>query len=177
MSEKQHVTTAPEIGALPIPDRETVTFRLRKGLRARLRNAAAAEGRTMNEAANSLLEKGLRADQHLAETFGSTAVFALARALMTTAEAAVTPYGGGGGRWIFDSKQFDRAAAAINQLLRTLRPESHLREAIVQLEEGWAQVQMAAETLGMPQEKFRPPKTNHRTTERPRRAAQGGRRG
>jgi hypothetical protein len=128
MARKRDVNVTPETGRQPI------SLRLRPGLRDRVWGVALAENRSLNEMVNVLIERGLDADRHNSLIYGSVPGFAVARALLTAAEAAVVKYGADQGLWLYDLENFDRAAGAIRQTLDTLRPVPETQEALAEVE-------------------------------------------
>lgn len=102
--------------------RQPISLRLRPGLRDRLWGATLAEGKTLNETANVLLERGLDANRPLEQVFGSVAGYNVARALLAAGEAVAVRRGSDGGLWLYEPETFDEVAAAIVQMLNTLRP-------------------------------------------------------
>jgi hypothetical protein len=136
MAKRQDFTAEPATGHMTLPrqepgstERQPITGRLRPGLRDRMWQQAFAERRSLNTMLNELIERGLAADRAHADIFGSPAGFAVARALIAAAEATATR-GDAGGEWIYDAEKFDRAAAAITQMLTNLRPTPAAQEAL-----------------------------------------------
>jgi hypothetical protein len=100
-------------------DRQPISLRLRPGLRDRVWAAANKEMRSLNDTANTLIERGLDRPETV---FGSVNGYTVARLLINAADAAVAQYGAQQGQWVCDPKNFDRAVVAINKALELLRP-------------------------------------------------------
>jgi hypothetical protein len=115
-------------------ERQAISLRLKSGLRDRVWGVALREGKSLNEMVNDLLERGLDADRIKELIAGSVAGFAVARALLAAAEAAVVKYKADGGLWLYDVENFDRAVVAINRVLETLRPVQEVQDAIFTVE-------------------------------------------
>jgi hypothetical protein len=113
-------------------DRQPISLRLRPGLRDRVWATATIEGKSLNAIVNDLIERGLTRPDDM---FGSLNGYNVARALLAAAEAAVTKYGAEQGLWLYDPENFDRAAAAMRQMLETLRPVPEAQEALAEIEE------------------------------------------
>jgi hypothetical protein len=132
-TERHDVTVTPQTGHVAV--RQPVTLRLRDGQRDLVHAKARVEGKSLNEMVCDLLDRGLAYDRHQADIFGSIPGFAVARVLMTAAEAAVVKYGADQGLWMYDIENFDRAADAIRRMLEVLRPAPETQEALAQVEE------------------------------------------
>jgi hypothetical protein len=98
------------------------------------------EGRTQNGAIAELIRRGYEADLRFGDVFGSVAGFALARALVTAAEAATAGRGADRGRWLQDQEAYETAAAAMTQLLHLLKP-GVLRQAAARIEDAQQRLQ------------------------------------
>jgi hypothetical protein len=115
--------------------KQPISMRLRAGLRDRVWVKATAEGKSLNEMVNDLLERGLEADRQQAQIFGSVAGFNVARALLAAAEASVVKEGGDQGVWLYEPEAFNRASAAIMSMLDMLRPAQEAPSAVAALAE------------------------------------------
>jgi hypothetical protein len=132
MAERRDFTADTQTGRARVP--QPVSLRFRPGLRDQVHVVAAAEGKSLTEAVNDLIERGLTADQRLADVFGSPAGFAVARALLAAAEAAALQQGADQGRWLLDPEHFSTAAAALCSALDSLRPRPEVQSALAEIE-------------------------------------------
>ena len=126
-----HVTRA-EVEQLK---RQPVSLRFRSGLRDQVWKVAIEEGKTLNEAVNDLIERGLKADKHLADVFGSTEGAAVARAVIAAIEASMARNDADKGRWLRDPEHFERARQTAIQTLDMLRPEPTVQAALADVVE------------------------------------------
>jgi hypothetical protein len=129
--EEQQVEEHPEDRVLP-PKRQ-LNLRVDGRIYDMVCGVALREGRTMNAAAAELIRRGHDAERELRNVFGSVAGYAVARALLAAAEAAVAKSHAGEGLWLHNADFFDQAAAAIVRTLDTLRP-GEVQEALAAVE-------------------------------------------
>jgi hypothetical protein len=127
--EKADFTAETKTGRARLP--QPVTLRFHPGLRDRVHERKAREGKSFTEMVNLLVERGLDADRPLVDAFGSPAGFAAAKALINAAEATAGP------DWLRDEAAYRRATEAIRQTLAVLRPgETRAALALIERDHG-----------------------------------------
>jgi hypothetical protein len=126
---RRATTTTEQVEDRALPPKRQLNLRVDGRIYDMVWGVASREGRTMNAAAAELIRRGHDAERELKNVFGSVAGYAVARALLAAAEAAVAKNGADGGMWLHHVDFFDQAATAIVRTLDTLRP-GEVQEAL-----------------------------------------------
>jgi HicB family len=126
------MTESTKKAARPRP--KQFNIRLRPGMHERLQGRSWATGVSLNTVANDMLEAGFNAERTIENAFGAVAVFKIMQTLANAAETVAVRHGADQGRWLWDEKVFNDAAAAIMKTLEALRPNPEVRAVLVELE-------------------------------------------